>query len=516
MDKYQKDSVYIGGGFIDSQLLYLIPIVHGYSRQMKIDRWIFERPISIDVLNNLEIQKILDFYNVEILKTYSKYKTVRGYRFILKAFINFIPAVFMASKVSRSALLQNKSWYECQLFHAVWDQALQKSKDGTLKLSFIRILESTLRILHATETAKFLVKKEKVKSAFMGHTVYSSRALLAVFKELKVNVYAHAANVLYVVPNEKDNSWSKLTRSEWDSILKGVTNISAVDFWFARSIGKSSYQDATNASIKSTDVNQNTAKNIILLHVFRDSPYNAIDCNRIFSDYVEWIQETLKIISKSNERWILKTHPSAARWGEKQLVWINAILNKLFAGREMSNIEISDSIHSNIDLFQHVKRVVTYHGTSHLEAACWGIKPIIIADASLNSYDSNLVLKPKSLAEYTSFLLEPQESMIFKLGISEQLIAKKILFVREEVLSFAKDVGTVVTYRGDDKQMLNKDFYSVNYKIENCISELIKIGLYLAKGISRSVSLSYADKWYEFFNSNNNINSTNYKNNISK
>ena len=55
-----------------------------------------------------------------------------------------------------------------------------------------------------------------------------------------------------------------------------------------------------------------------MLHIFREtSPFTNIDRERIFSDYYTWVVETLKILRKSKEKWIIRKHPSAERWGEK-------------------------------------------------------------------------------------------------------------------------------------------------------------------------------------------------------
>ena len=55
-----------------------------------------------------------------------------------------------------------------------------------------------------------------------------------------------------------------------------------------------------------------------MLHIFKDSPFTNIDRNRIFADYYVWVLETLKIISQSKEKWVIRKHPSADRWGEDQ------------------------------------------------------------------------------------------------------------------------------------------------------------------------------------------------------
>ena len=66
--------------------------------------------------------------------------------------------------------------------------------------------------------------------------------------------------------------------------------------------GKAKYLEAKIASkIRNKDKNYKRLKktNVLMLHIFKDSPFTNIDRNRIFADYYIWVVETLKIISKS-------------------------------------------------------------------------------------------------------------------------------------------------------------------------------------------------------------------------
>ena len=44
-------------------------------------------------------------------------------------------------------------------------------------------------------------------------------------------------------------------------------------------------------------------KNMLMLHVFRDSSYGYLDKNRVFVDYADWLSFTLNVIANSNETW---------------------------------------------------------------------------------------------------------------------------------------------------------------------------------------------------------------------
>ena len=68
-------------------------------------------------------------------------------------------------------------------------------------------------------------------------------------------------------------------------------------------LGRPKYLEAKIATNiknkKNFDVNQK--ENVIMLHIFKDSPFTNIDRTRIFADYYSWVKTTLQIISKSKE-----------------------------------------------------------------------------------------------------------------------------------------------------------------------------------------------------------------------
>ena len=55
----KKDSVYIGGGYSQSQLIWLIPLVHGYCHEKSIKNIIFEKKLSSTIFENRQINIIL-------------------------------------------------------------------------------------------------------------------------------------------------------------------------------------------------------------------------------------------------------------------------------------------------------------------------------------------------------------------------------------------------------------------------------------------------------------------------
>ena len=90
-------------------------------------------------------------------------------------------------------------------------------------------------------------------------------------------------------------------------------------------------------------------KNVIFLHVFRDSPFVCIDKSRIFADYYHWFVSTLRIIQKSDELWQIRIHPSSKKWGENPEEIISFIKKKEFGGRFPKNIQFINNKLSNLE-----------------------------------------------------------------------------------------------------------------------------------------------------------------------
>ena len=137
-------------------------------------------------------------------------------------------------------------------------------------------------------------------------------------------------------------------------------------------------------------------KNVIFLHVFKDTPNHIVDKNKIFMNYVEWILGTLKIISSSDEKWLIRLHPSYKKWGEDQPRIIRLLIKSISKSKSLKNIILDDMKRSNISLLKNAKKIVTYSGTVANEAVCYGIKPITISKTNIFELDNNLVFKPKN------------------------------------------------------------------------------------------------------------------------
>jgi len=268
----------------------------------------------------------------------------------------------------------------------------------------------------------------------------------------------------------------------------------ADEYFSRRCRGYSNYADSNRALKHNSTYTRHKKINVIFLHVFRDSPFYHIDLKRVFIDYVDWILTTLEVLACSDEQWLIKEHPSAELWGESQTTWMEALTKAVYGKTGLpSNVVLTSSEYSNIDLLCKAKRVVTYAGSVHMEAACLGVKPITIAMTALESIDPSFVLRPNSRAEYRSMLLRGEDND-FKLGREFVETAVKVLYSSECCLNFRKDVSGVFTYRNEPKSKADKEAIDVLACHSKYYSFFRSLGHDMSYELERSCAMSASDE----------------------
>lgn len=489
--------MFLGNRIGDDQAPFFMALASGFCQEREVDVVLWERKPSQKVLDHPEIKKFTEGLQIRYLDEEDFSSAEGTLRSRLETFLSLPLCFWLAWRCSRRQLWTSRgSWMQVQLLHAVWDQALQAAPDGTLHLAYWRRLRAAIRVVATRQFARRVLKEFGVIAAFLGHTVYTGRALLAEFRRQDVEVYANSAWVIYRLPKDADVGSSIMTTREWEAAFSLVDRGEVEDFWRARSSGDATYEDAALAAVGKSEVSASTPRNLILLHIFRDSPFNVLDRSRIFADYVEWVQETLRLVARSQESWMVRLHPSADRWGESQIEWVQSIIADTFGNSSIpDNIMVVDTASSNLALFRHVDRVVTFNGTAHLEAACFGIRPIVVTDVALSSLDKDLVLKPKSRSSYRDMLLKPAHHDDYRLSTLSSERARKALFVREEMLSLQSNVGILTRYRGDSADIANRSTESVLAKTPEFAAAVIDMGRNLALGIPRTTKIEFFEGW---------------------
>jgi hypothetical protein len=468
MSKSEKNfSVFIGGNFVDSQLIYAIPFALAYCKKKKIKNLIFERAISSDILKHPYIKKAISTVNIRILKHH--------YLFFEVIFA-FTQALIFFFSFNKKKLLDKKiNFFWSDIYHSIWDTSLNLILKKRLEPNNLDLLISCLKISIKFKRIKNILKYN-VCQAFLGHTVYADKVLQAVLRKNNIPIICHANFSFWRQGNSIDSNWDLLSKKFLQKEFRKI-NLSKVNNYLSRrKKGFGNYEDSRISALLKDTFNKKFEypNNVIMLHIFHDSPFNVVDKSRIFIDYFEWIRCTLSILKFSKERWAIRLHPSYIRWGENQ----KEILIKLITqcGLNKDFFFIDDNFLSNTKLFQSVKRLVTFSGTSHLEAATFGIKPIVISKVGLGEYNNSYILKPKSLEEYQNLLLKNSNEKIFKNSLNGITAAKKILYINENRLTFQKRFKSINVYRGDHKSIIKEDFNLVLKNLNNNVRFLEKLG----------------------------------------
>jgi hypothetical protein len=486
-----KKSVYCGGGFFDNQLLWIIPILDAYCEANNINTIIFERKLSNRLLKNIYISSIVRKYHILNLKSnLSIYQLLNIIFFFFK---NFFKIIYYSLIINRKILLsRDLSWKKIQIYHSIWDTSFFYLKDGNLNPNFFHKFKSSLRIFLNIYFAIYL-KKKNIFTAFMNHSVYSARAMIAIFRDHKIKIIIQANHSLYILPLLFDNSWSIFDKKTLIKLRKKEVLKSSISYWNGRLMGHGNYEDAKIAFHKKNyKKNNHNFNNVILLHIFRDSPFNVIDRKRIFSDYVDWIDKTLRILKYSKEDWIIRPHPNFKRWGENSYKIYKDILNKIANNNDLKNVKFLNDKIPNIELLKKARRILTFSGTVHVEAACLGIKPIVISDCTLsNSASGRFVFKPKNLNQYKNLLLANSNSSIFKLNNKQKRDSIFMLFIRESIVSLRKDLGAISIYRSDSDKIRDYEFNNIYKNLDKKNYFLRETGKSLGTVTQNTISQKY-------------------------
>ncbi len=460
---------------MQSQIYWILPIVVGFAKKRNISEIILEKNYQIN--NNYKI-------NISFTNKFFYLSKIYFWPFFIKNIFSFFYIfLFLDYKC------QNKK--NNNIFHSIIDYARLISNDKDINVGVINLIKAIFYCSYKYSQA-YVLKKIGVSIFFLGHSVYGSRAQLAYIREHNLQVFCQASFVVFDNSNESDHSWSTPNKYFFQKIMNTVNASEVEKFWLERKKGISGYIDASDA-FRGKKFNKYKNFNLIMLHIFRDSPFSIIDHKRIFIDYYKWIIETLKILSKSNENWILRIHPSGKRWGEDSYLILQNIIkkNNLSLG---NNILIDKNQFSNLDLISKAKKIVTYSGTSHLEAACFGKKVIVISEVMLSKYFENLVFKPNSITEYSNLLLSNGASNKFILNSDQVMCAKNLLYIREKLLSLKDDLNGIKIYRNDEKSLYNKEEELANLKSLEIQDELFFIGSQLASNTPQTTKISLMKK----------------------
>ena len=306
-----KKSIYICGKFIDEQYLWILPIICSFAKEKKIKKLIFEKEINNQIKQHKSLS-ILQEFEISILEKVSLNQ--KRFHSMINFFKNINLFFFIFFNLNKKKILSKEiNWIKSQYLHGTWDRI---NLSYNLKNKFLTKIKSIIFGINEVELAKSLIKKN-VRYCFLSHTVYEKRFLLAYLREQNVNIFTQAVTNIHRQKKNKDISWGDVDKKLALKFYKKTRIINK--YWNNRIKGKGTYIASNIASRnKKNEILNNKNFNVIFLHIFRDSPFNVIDRDRIFVDYFDWFKKTLKILKDSKETWYLKLHPIHKKWGENQ------------------------------------------------------------------------------------------------------------------------------------------------------------------------------------------------------
>jgi len=487
----KENKIYIGGGFTEDQLLWIIPIVSNYTKNNSNKTIFFENKLSKSFINNMVIKKYLRNFTISSQNNLYNYKSkIIKYLIVI---LKYLPSIiFFVFFVDRKSILKNKrNWYDLQIFHSFWDTSLKSCNDGQLVPNSINKFIAIIRCYAALDLAK-KIYQSGITLVFLGHTVYANTTLLAYLRKKNVKIFTQAAFNLHSQYKSRDNSWLNVSKKKLFHLKKKINLNQIIKYFNSRNIGKGNYLDSKTALKGKKNKIKLKNFNILFLHVFRDSPYNVIDKNRIFVDYYEWVIETLKIIKRSKQIWLIRLHPSHKRWGEDQLKTLKKIFEKVFHNNLPKNIILEQGLYSNLFLIKNSTKIVTFNGSVQLEAACFGKKSISIM-SNLDEIDKDLNFCPKTYDKYKDLILldEKKFKKISKIEKNKVINSKYVLFIRENIHYLKNDLNGYEIYRSDKSNIRNKNFKNIYRKLLRNDIFLEKNGYYLKKGGTHTIASKY-------------------------
>lgn len=496
MNYRSQKSVFLGGAFREHQILYMLPILDGMCRKYKIKKILLEDDLSEKIKKEKIFEKFLKKYQIESIKNVKKRTDSFFSIFALLFWITYF--FFKSFFINRSKLLSKKyDWYSCQVNHSIWDTCIINNKKNLDHFELISRLKSSIFLSRQISKYKIL-KNMNVVNAVIQHTVYEERLLLALMRKLKIKIFVQTKHVLVKQKLNEDYGFKYLDKNIFFNSYK-IIPINIIEKYWKKNYlkGNPKYLEAKIASNIKNQIkyNPNIKENVIMLHIFKDSPFTNIDRSRIFADYYSWVVNTLKIISKSNEKWVIRKHPSSDRWGEDQSIIIKKILNTIYSNKIPKNIVFENNLKSNIAQFKMANRLVTFSGNSHLEAGCFGIKPIIISKTTLSNFDKSLCFKPNSFKEYKNLLLRKNIKK-FRLSYQQIKKCKRMLYCIHNVINYAEDIDSFHVFRNDNKKIYNVLFKKILKRINKNYNSLENIGFSIGSKYNQSINKKYFNKFY--------------------
>jgi len=344
--------------------------------------------------------------------------------FFTKLFYFLKSVKILGLKKKSSASIVNFKINQIEIGKNVYESYVRhQNKDipKTLSYPFYRFLS---KILYLNDLMKKILIKKKYTYLIQGEKYFIPfRVLFENALKQKIKIYSRAGLKNYqlkIYDNFKDRNSHRRAidkklvdfyyKNYKDKILLNFKN--DIKKKLKKNIGAEVYQTTgLDKNFKSLQIvknkkeicklfnwNINDPIVLILSHVLIDG--NFENKWNLFTDNIEWLEETLKKINKTdNVNWILKPHPSDDMYNAQ--ISTEYIFHKIIKD-DKKNIKLFPRNLSIKGFYKFIELVVTSHGTAGYQYPALGKQAIICGDTYYRGYNFNL--EPKTKNEYFKLL----------------------------------------------------------------------------------------------------------------
>ena len=176
--------IYVSG-FDDAQFIITFNLITKYCIKNNITDVIFDfefNTASPLLRKSKEYKKFKSKFNIINFKEVKKNNLGKLFFYLI---LNFFKIIKISINLNRKKLLEKKlSWFDCQINHSIWDSCYLFQNEDKLTPSLISKLYYSKVIYSHIFYAK-LLRSLNVKTVFMGHLVYASKAKIAQFRKDK-------------------------------------------------------------------------------------------------------------------------------------------------------------------------------------------------------------------------------------------------------------------------------------------------------------------------------------------
>ncbi len=346
----------------------------------------------------------------------------------------------------------------------IWDYILgiTLEYDSISREHFKSIIEKTVGIVEIAFSA-FKIHKPAyvvVDEAVRLEGLYANVAMKYGAKVVMPNL----SSAYHFVMDSKDKKICKIAQRRGEAILN-----------YAKSEGFKSKNkflyDAPEKKLENSLLKNGKKNAFIFLHVFSDAPRVSYN-NKIYTDYVEWFKETLKIVNQiEGVNWIVRDHPGAK--GSKQPLFIKKICEQY--GNK--NIIMSEDGMSREDIIKEADVVITCAGDVGLEYWACGIPTIMLAESFYNKYGISYLMHDK----------EEYKSTLQNLDALKKPSKESVQLAQEIISKFQSSMEITDSLMGLFKDIRNKEIKGIRLEYRD-------YDLYNYEFIKRYIELIDSDK----------------------